>query len=122
MSTVPPKLRLVALLAAMALVLAACGGGASTPPAPTQAAQQPAAAQPTAAPAAEQPTAAPAAEGRVFKVWHYEGADSAMGASWDDALKDFQAKHPDVKVEFERKTFDQIQQTGQMILNSNDVP
>ncbi|MBK8047548.1 MAG: extracellular solute-binding protein [Anaerolineales bacterium] len=45
-----------------------------------------------------------------------------MGIAWDDALKDFQAAHPDVKVEFERKTFEQMVQTGKMILNSNDVP
>jgi raffinose/stachyose/melibiose transport system substrate-binding protein len=66
--------------------------------------------------------AAPHTQEKVFKVWHYEAADSAMGQSWDDALKDFQAKHPDVKVEFELKTFDQIQQTGQMILSSDNVP
>lgn len=65
---------------------------------------------------------ASAQEQVVFRVWHYEAADSAMGASWDDALKDFQAAHPDVKVEFELKTFDQIQQTAQMILNSTDAP
>ena len=62
------------------------------------------------------------AQQKVLKLWHYEKADSAMGISWDDALKDFQAKYPDVKVEFELKTFDQIQQTGQMILNSDEVP
>src|SRR5258708_36347638 len=68
------------------------------------------------------PTAMKAQQQKVLKLWHYEKPDSAMGASWDDALKDFQAKYPDVKVDFELKTFDQIQQTGQMILNSDDVP
>jgi raffinose/stachyose/melibiose transport system substrate-binding protein len=62
------------------------------------------------------------AQQTTFTIWHYEAADSAMGESWGDALKDFQAKHPDVKVDFELKTFDQIQQTGQMILNSDTVP
>jgi raffinose/stachyose/melibiose transport system substrate-binding protein len=66
--------------------------------------------------------ATPHKQQKVFKVWHYEAADSAPGIAWDDALKDFQAKHPDVKVEFEAKTFDQIQQTGQMILSSDNVP
>src|SRR5512136_1660685 len=103
----------VVLAIAMLMGMVACGGGA----APTQA---PPPAQPTAAPA--QPTAAPPKVQRTFKVWHYEGADSAMGASWDDAMKDFQASHPDVKLVFELKTFDQIQQTGQMILNSADAP
>ncbi len=45
-----------------------------------------------------------------------------MGISWDGVLKDFQAAHPDVDVQFELKTFDQIQQTAQMILNSPDAP
>jgi raffinose/stachyose/melibiose transport system substrate-binding protein len=58
----------------------------------------------------------------IFKVWHYEASDSAMGISWDGVLQDFQAAHPDVEVQFELKTFDQIQQTGQMILNSDDAP
>jgi raffinose/stachyose/melibiose transport system substrate-binding protein len=58
----------------------------------------------------------------TFKIWHYEAADSAMGQSWADAQADFEAAHPDVEVVFELKTFDQIQQTGQMILNSEDVP
>src|SRR5574337_299784 len=59
---------------------------------------------------------------KTLKIWHYEKADSAMGQSWDDAMKDFQAAHPDVTLNFELKTFDQIQQTAQMILNSDDVP
>lgn len=59
---------------------------------------------------------------KTLKIWYYEKADSAMGQSWDDAMKDFEAAHPDVKVDFELKTFDQIQQTAQMILSSDDVP
>ena len=59
---------------------------------------------------------------QTFTIWYYEGADSAMGQSWADALADFQAMHPDVTVNFELKTFDQIQQTGQMILNSDSAP
>ncbi|MEP7284587.1 MAG: extracellular solute-binding protein [Chloroflexota bacterium] len=62
------------------------------------------------------------AQKTVFKVWHYEKADSAPGISWDGALKDIQAAHPDVDVQFELKTFDQIQQTGQMMLNSDEAP
>jgi len=62
------------------------------------------------------------AQERVFKLWHYEPADSAMGISWNYALEQFKAMHPDVKVEFEEKVFEQIQETGMMILNSEDVP
>jgi raffinose/stachyose/melibiose transport system substrate-binding protein len=59
---------------------------------------------------------------KTLKIWYYEKEDSAMGISWADAQADFQAAHPDVTIDFELKTFDQIQQTGQMILNSDDVP
>ncbi|MFD6699498.1 MULTISPECIES: ABC transporter substrate-binding protein [unclassified Microbacterium] len=34
----------------------------------------------------------------------------------------FKKKHPDVKVEFERKTYEQMQQSGQLLLNTNDAP
>jgi raffinose/stachyose/melibiose transport system substrate-binding protein len=62
-----------------------------------------------------------AAQGSTFRIWHYE-SENAMAASWDYAMQQFQETHPDVTVEFELKTFDQIQQTAQMILNSSDAP
>ena len=62
------------------------------------------------------------AQERVLKLWHYEAADSAMGISWEYAIEQFEAMHPDVKVEFEEKAFEQIQETGMMILNSDEVP
>jgi raffinose/stachyose/melibiose transport system substrate-binding protein len=62
------------------------------------------------------------AQERTLKLWYYEPADNAMGISWAYALEQFQAMHPDVKVEFEEKSFEQIQETGMMILNSNEVP
>ena len=93
---------------------------AAQAPAPT--AVPPTAVPPTAVPpTAVPPTAAPAQK-RVFKIWYYEGADSAMGQSWADATTDFKAAHPDVDFQFELKTFDQIQQTAQMVLNSPDAP
>jgi len=58
----------------------------------------------------------------TLTIWYYEAADSATGQSWADAQTDFEAAHPDVTVDFELKTFDQIQQTGQMILNSDSAP
>jgi len=63
-----------------------------------------------------------AAAKTVLKIWHYEAADSAMGQSWADAMADFQAEHPDVEIQFELKTFDQIQQTAMMVLNSPNAP
>jgi raffinose/stachyose/melibiose transport system substrate-binding protein len=59
---------------------------------------------------------------REFKLWYYEGPDSAMGKAWAAAVKEFQSSHPNVTVKFEEKGFEQIQKTAQMILNSNDAP
>ena len=61
-------------------------------------------------------------DGKTLKLWHYEGPDSAMGVAWNEAIKEFEAKHPGVKVKFEEKGFDQIQKTAPMILNSSDAP
>ncbi|MGS2647580.1 extracellular solute-binding protein [Streptosporangium sp. LJ11] len=87
----------VALVAALA-VLVACGG-------------------------TEKAAETPAADGpRVLKLWYYEGADSAMGKAWTEAVKRFQATHPGVTVKFEEKAFEQIRQSAGMILNSDEVP
>jgi raffinose/stachyose/melibiose transport system substrate-binding protein len=59
---------------------------------------------------------------KVLKIWHYESANGAMGASWAEAMKQFEASHPGVKVAFEQKGFEQIRQTASMILNSADAP
>ncbi len=83
-----------ALVAAVSLALAACGSKSSgKSPEPT-----------------------------VLKLWHYEGADSAMGKAWNEAIRQFKASHPGVQVQFQEKTFEQLQQNAPMILNSNDVP
>jgi len=66
--------------------------------------------------------ASAAQDQRTLRIWHYEAEDSAMGASWAFAMEQFQELYPDVTIEFELKTFDQIQQTAQMILNSSDAP
>jgi raffinose/stachyose/melibiose transport system substrate-binding protein len=62
------------------------------------------------------------AQQKVLKVWHYESADGAMGIAWAEAIKRFEAKHPDVKVQLEVKGFEQIRQTAPMVLNSDEVP
>lgn len=72
-------IRKMAALAAVLLALTACGAEAPESGAP-----------------------------RVLKLWHYEGADSAMGKAWAEAIKKFEAAHPGVKVEFEEKGFEQI--------------
>ncbi len=86
-----------ALVAAATLGLAACSGGSSS--------------------ATESKSGA-----KVLKLWHYEGADSAMGIAWDKAIEIFKTEHPGVEVQFQRKVFEQIQQNAGMILNSDQGP
>lgn len=57
-----------------------------------------------------------------LRLWHYEGPDSAMGKAWNAAIKEFESKHPGVKVKFEEKGFEQIQKSAQMVLNSDEAP
>ncbi|UMP03375.1 ABC transporter substrate-binding protein [Amycolatopsis sp. EV170708-02-1] len=59
---------------------------------------------------------------KTLKLWHYEAPDSAMGVAWAEAIKQFEASHPGVKVAFEEKGFEQIQKTAPMVLNSGDAP
>ncbi|WP_106402062.1 ABC transporter substrate-binding protein [Actinocorallia populi] len=89
------KTRLAAVLTAgaLALSLAACGGSD------------------------------PAESGaKELRLWHYESPDGAMGQAWAEAIKRFEESHPGVKVKFEEKSFEQIQQSGSMALNSAEAP
>ncbi|MFF1676074.1 ABC transporter substrate-binding protein [Streptomyces sp. NPDC058256] len=61
-------------------------------------------------------------DSKTLKLWHYEAPDSAMGAAWNEAIKEFKKTHPGVTVKFESKGFEQIQKTAQMVLNSGDAP
>lgn len=61
-------------------------------------------------------------DAKTFKVWWYEPADSALGIAWAAAVETFKQQYPDVEVQFELKTFDQINQAGSMILNSAEAP
>ncbi|SDR31990.1 ABC transporter substrate-binding protein [Thermostaphylospora chromogena] len=90
------KTRAVAVFAAAALALAACGGSGEP--------------------------GEDSSGGKTLKLWHYETANSAMGVAWAEAIKEFEATHPGVKVEFEEKGFEQIQKTASMVLNSDEAP
>lgn len=57
-----------------------------------------------------------------LKLWHYESPNGAMGIAWAEAIKVFEEEHPGVAVEFEEKSFEQIQQTAGMILSSDEGP
>ncbi|MEV5610928.1 extracellular solute-binding protein [Streptomyces sp. NPDC052225] len=61
-------------------------------------------------------------DAKTLRLWHYEAANSAMGAAWNESIKEFEAQHPGVKVKFEEKSFDQIQKTASMVLGSDDAP
>ncbi|MFJ8086203.1 ABC transporter substrate-binding protein [Streptomyces sp. NPDC096205] len=63
-----------------------------------------------------------AGDGKTLRLWHYEEQDGALSQAWDAAIAEFKKTHPDVKVVFERKTFEQIQQNAGMILNSDKAP
>ncbi|MGG6896870.1 MULTISPECIES: ABC transporter substrate-binding protein [Rhizobium] len=62
------------------------------------------------------------AQGKTFNVWWYELPDTPQAVAWTKALGVFKAKHPDVTVNFEQKTFDQLQKAGSLILNSDQAP
>jgi raffinose/stachyose/melibiose transport system substrate-binding protein len=89
----------VAVAATAAVVLAGCGGGS-----------------------AESASSSGSGDGKSLNVWWYESSDSAMGIAWNKALEEFKAAHPDVTVNFELKSWDQIQQSGSMVLNSDSTP
>ncbi|MFI7336373.1 extracellular solute-binding protein [Streptomyces sp. NPDC050085] len=99
-STTRPRLRRVRALAAFGLALAcsvaltSCGSGDS----------------------------GSGGDGKTLRLWHYEAANSAMGAAWNEAIKEFEAGHPGVKVKLEEKSFDQIQKTASMVLGSDAAP
>jgi raffinose/stachyose/melibiose transport system substrate-binding protein len=61
-------------------------------------------------------------ESGTLRLWHYEPPDSAMGVAWEEAIRIFEAEHPGVTVAFEERQFEQIQDTAQMILNSDEAP
>lgn len=63
-----------------------------------------------------------AGDGKTLRLWHYEDKDGALGKAWAAAVTEFKKSHPGVKVVFEQKTFDQIQQNAGMILNSDKAP
>lgn len=59
--------------------------------------------------------------GDTLRLWHYEGADSAMGKAWDEAIKIFE-EETGATVEFEEKSFEQIRSTASQVLNSDEAP
>jgi len=57
----------------------------------------------------------------TLTLWHYEGADSAMGIAWDAAITKFEDE-TGATVKFEEKSFEQIRSTASQVLNSDAAP
>ncbi|MGY1552985.1 ABC transporter substrate-binding protein [Microbacterium sp. A588] len=60
-------------------------------------------------------------DGQTLKLWHYEGADSAMGKAWAEAISIFEDE-TGATVEFEEKSFEQIQKTASQVLDTDAAP
>lgn len=63
---------------------------------------------------------APAAS-KTFNIWWYT-KDNAQSQTWDVALKEFKKAHPELKVVFQQKTFEQMNNAGLALLDSNKAP
>jgi raffinose/stachyose/melibiose transport system substrate-binding protein len=57
----------------------------------------------------------------TLTLWHYEGANSAMGIAWDRAIEIFE-EETGATVEFEERSFEQIRSTASQVLNSDEAP
>jgi raffinose/stachyose/melibiose transport system substrate-binding protein len=62
------------------------------------------------------------AQEKTFNIWWFEDPESSQGITWAKALDEFKSAHPDVTVNFQQKTFAQLQASGSMILNSDQAP
>ncbi|MBO0608192.1 ABC transporter substrate-binding protein [Myceligenerans salitolerans] len=58
----------------------------------------------------------------TLTIWHYENDDSAMGQAWAEAIRIFEEENPDVTVDVEKQTFEQIQKNAKIVLTGDDVP
>ena len=109
----------VLVAVAMSISLAACSSSATPSPVATAPGSTPA---PTVAPTATPVPTATTYAGRTLKLWDYEAPDSAPGIAWTAAIQQFKDTHPGVTVAYENKGFEQIQQTAQMVLSSDQAP
>ena len=61
-------------------------------------------------------------DSKTFTVWWYSGEDTAQYKAWTAALEEFKTAHPDITVKFEFKTWEQIEKSGNSILDSDKAP
>ncbi|RXR26645.1 extracellular solute-binding protein [Oerskovia turbata] len=86
---------LVAALVALPLALAGCAGGGS---------------------------GGGDSDDTTLTIWHYESETSAMGQAWAKAIEIFEDENPDVTVDVQKQTFEQIQKNAKIVLTGDDVP
>ncbi|MFF3063199.1 ABC transporter substrate-binding protein [Oerskovia sp. NPDC057915] len=86
---------LVAALVALPLALAGCAGGGS---------------------------GGGDSDDQTLTIWHYESETSAMGQAWAKAIEIFEDENPDVTVDVQKQTFEQIQKNAKIVLTGDDVP
>ena len=100
-------------LTVLPAIVAACSSNAATA-APTPA--------PATGPVITPGPTTPDYSGKTLNLWHYESATGAMGQSWAAAIDTFKSTHPGAKVNFQSKSFEQIQQNAAQVLNSDSAP
>ncbi|GAA3213471.1 ABC transporter substrate-binding protein [Oerskovia jenensis] len=59
---------------------------------------------------------------KTLTIWHYESDESAMGQAWAKAIEIFEDENPDVTVDVQKQTFEQIQKNAKIVLTGDDVP
>lgn len=119
--TISSRTRLAAAtaaLAAAALAFAACSSGSTADSGATGSAGTTDSAAVTDTASAGDETSQ---QGGTLRLWHYEGADSAMGKAWAEAIKVFESE-TGATVDFEEKGFEQIRSTASQVLNSDQAP
>ncbi|MBT0769028.1 extracellular solute-binding protein [Kineosporia sp. J2-2] len=92
-----------ALALAAALLVSACGGGSDS------------------ADSAEEINTSPTGDGQTLTVWTYEDETSAMGIAWKKAMEQF-TEETGAQVDFQLKSFEQINASASQVLNSDSAP
>jgi len=93
--------RLGSLVAGLALVLAACTGGASPSPSPAPASTEP-------APSEAAPSTEPTGLSGEVTFWHSYGSGGGEGAALDKVLATVQAANPDLTINVVEQPFNDI--------------
>jgi raffinose/stachyose/melibiose transport system substrate-binding protein len=64
----------------------------------------------------------PNTKSKRLKVWHYEAQSGAMAIAWAAAIKKFEETHPEVEINLQYKSFEQVRRNALMVLKSDQAP